>query len=187
MRLTTLKTYTVAAAAGLASLPAAHAWGAAGHEIVATIAQIHLHPTVLAEVCSILYPGAQLTDGGSPPCHLSRVATWADQVRRQPKYRATGPLHYIGSKDDHPSGTCAFPGEHGWAGKPDVNVLGAIRNTTGILEDYVLGGARADSAEEAMKFLIHFLGDMHMPLHLTGRDRGGNSVRVAFDGRVTSE
>lgn len=187
MRLTTLKAYTFTAAAGLASLPATRAWGAAGHEIVATIAQIHLHPTVLSEVCSILYPGAQLASDGGPPCYISRVATWADQVRRQPRYRQTGPMHYIGATDDHPSGTCAFPGEHGWAGKTDVNVLGAIRNTTGTLVDYVTGGADAESAEEAMKFLIHFLGDMHMPLHLTGRDRGGNSVRVAFDGRVTSE
>jgi hypothetical protein len=41
-------------------------------------------------------------------------------------------------------------------------------------------------ANEALKFLVHFLGDMHMPLHLTGRDRGGNSDKVLFDGRVTN-
>ncbi|CAL1708981.1 unnamed protein product [Somion occarium] len=37
-----------------------------------------------------------------------------------------------------------------------------------------------------MKFLIHFIGDMHMPLHLTGRYRGGNGAKVTFDGRVTN-
>lgn len=42
-------------------------------------------------------------------------------------------------------------------------------------------------AQDALKFLIHFLGDMHMPLHLTGRDRGGNGIKVSFDGRVTSK
>lgn len=180
--------YALAAAAGLAGLPATLAWGAAGHEIVATIAQIHLHPTVLYEVCSILYPGSDLTSSdGKPPCYLSRVATWADQVRMKPQYRYTASMHYVGATDDHPSETCAFPGERGWAGRKDVNVLGAIRNMTNILEDYTMGMADPSQAEEAMKFLIHYLGDMHMPLHLTGRERGGNGMKVTFDGRVTSK
>jgi hypothetical protein len=69
-------------------------------------------------------------------------------------------------------------------------VLGAIKNVTGILEEYA--GERAGAytydarAAEALKFLVHFVGDMHMPLHLTGRERGGNGARVTFDGRHTS-
>jgi len=43
-----------------------------------------------------------------------------------------------------------------------------------------------DAANEALKFLIHFMGDMHMPLHLTGRDRGGNSNKVLFNHRQTN-
>jgi len=43
-----------------------------------------------------------------------------------------------------------------------------------------------DAAQVALKFLIHFVGDMHMPLHLTGRDRGGNGIKVSFDSRVTN-
>lgn len=56
----------------------------------------------------------------------------------------------------------------------------------------------------ALRFLVHFMGDLHMPLHLTGRDRGGNEGmsydlpkqialigefldRVRFDGRITSK
>ncbi|TCD68399.1 hypothetical protein EIP91_010908 [Steccherinum ochraceum] len=187
MRLISARSLAIAAVAGLTALPTASAWGAAGHEIVATIAQIHLHPTVLAEVCEILYPGSSLvsTDAG-PPCYISRVATWADQVRRQPQYRHTASWHYIGAVEDHPSQTCVFPGTRGWAGKTDVNVLGAVRNMTTVLEDYTMGTADSSQAEEAMKFLIHFMGDMHMPLHLTGRERGGNGVRVTFDGRVTN-
>ena len=60
-------------------------------------------------------------------------------------------------------------------------MLSAIRNTTGWLE------AEYDGAEEALKFLIHFVGDLHQPLHLTGRDKGGNGAKVRFDGRITSE
>ena len=42
----------------LATIPTAHAWGAAGHEIVATIAQIHLPKPVLSVVCDILNPSS---------------------------------------------------------------------------------------------------------------------------------
>ncbi|KAI0790376.1 S1/P1 nuclease-domain-containing protein [Abortiporus biennis] len=172
---------------GLANIPGVYGWGAAGHEIVATIAQIYLHPAVLADVCSILYPGSSANSSSNePPCYISKVATWADQVRRSPQYRYTGVLHYIGAKDDHPSSTCAFPGSSGWAGKTNENVLGAIRNMSSILDGYIYGVVENNRAEEALKFLVHFLGDMHQPLHLTGRERGGNGVKVTFDGRLTN-
>ena len=60
-------------------------YGLAGHEIVATIAQIHLHPTVRSRLCEILPPQAK--------CHLAPVASWADQVKGH--YRATAPMHYV--------------------------------------------------------------------------------------------
>ncbi|KAJ7162190.1 phospholipase C/P1 nuclease domain-containing protein [Mycena filopes] len=165
------------------------AWGAAGHEIAATIAQIHLHPSVLPVMCEILNFTSQ--NPNEPQCHLAPVATWADKLRY--KMRWSAPLHYIGAVDDHPSQTCAFPGSRGWAGKQGGNVLGAIRNVTTILEDSVYYGKAGklsaheyDAANEALKFLIHFMGDAHMPLHLTGRDRGGNSDKVLFSGRQTN-
>ena len=128
-----------------------------------------------------------------PQCHLAPIAAWADKIRFRMRWSA--PLHYVGSVDDHPSQTCAFPGRHGWAGKKGGNVLGAIRNTTGLLNDWTTrsqNNARMDAfvnddaANEALKFLVHFMGDLHMPLHLTSRDRVGNSVKVRFGGRITS-
>lgn len=176
---------------GLSALPSALAWGAAGHEIVATIAQMHLHPAVLPVLCDILDPpSAQFPRSSSsadyPPCHLAPIAAWADRVRRSPAYRYTAPLHYVGALDDLPSEACEFPGARGWAGKRDGNVLAAVRNSTTTLADFLDGEAGAREGEEALKFLVHFIGDMHMPLHLTGRERGGNGARVTFDGRVTS-
>ena len=103
--------------------------------------------------------------------------------------RWSGPLHYVGGHGDHPPQQCLFPGPDGWDGREGINVLSGIRNTTGLLAEWVqAGGPGGDPvAEEALKFLIHFLGDLHMPLHLTGRDRGGNSDKVRWDGRITSE
>jgi hypothetical protein len=130
------------------------------------------------------------TNPNEPQCHLAPVAAWADKLRY--KMRWSAPLHYVGAVGDHPSQTCAFPGTRGWAGRQNGNVLGAIRNVTTILEDSVYYSGKAstseyDAANEALKFLIHFMGDMHMPLHLTGRDRGGNSDKVLFSNRQTSQ
>ncbi|TFY80568.1 hypothetical protein EWM64_g3443, partial [Hericium alpestre] len=88
MRLSKILTGGVVLALG--SLPGAEAWGAAGHEIVATIAQIHLQPSVLPILCSILYP-----DSASPTCFLAPVSTWADRYKYRMRWSAA--LHYVGA------------------------------------------------------------------------------------------
>jgi len=169
-------------------LPAVLGWGAAGHEIVATIAQIHLHPTVYTSMCTIL--NFTSNNPNEPQCHLAPIAAWADRIRYNMRWSA--PLHYVGALDDYPSKTCAFPGERGWAGSRGGNVLGAVRNVTNMLEDWATAvdqvntNSENGAANEAFKFLVHFMGDLHMPLHLTGRDRGGNSNKVRFSGRITN-
>ena len=129
------------------------------------------------------------------------MATWADSVRYRSGFRWSAPLHYVGAVGDHPSDSCVFPGDRGWSSRQGGNVLAGIRNVTGLLEDFVKeskAGVRVQTgvkrtvddglgtAQEALKFLFHFLGDLHQPLHLTGRDRGGNGDKVSWDGRVTS-
>ncbi|KAJ8502243.1 hypothetical protein ONZ51_g109 [Trametes cubensis] len=183
-------TLPVGLAVGLVSLPRAYAWGAAGHEIVATIAQIHLSKPVLSLVCDILHPSLNLAtnpeDEAYPPCHLASIASWADKIRMRPEYRYTAPLHYVNAVDDAPPHACPFPGTHGWQGRPTGNILAAIGNVTHVLRDFVRGERGAGDAEEALKFLVHFMGDMHQPLHMSGREKGGNGVRVAWNGRVTN-
>ncbi len=56
-----------------------------GHEIVATIAQIHLHPQVRDKLCGILPEAAH--------CHLAPIAAWADTIRRG--YPGTAQMHYV--------------------------------------------------------------------------------------------
>ncbi|KAH8977743.1 S1/P1 nuclease-domain-containing protein [Lactarius hatsudake] len=65
--------------------------------------------------------------------------------------------------------------QHGRLGRKTVR---ASASTRGTFAD--------ERASEALKFLIHFVGDMHQPLHLTGRNRGANGVKVSFDGRNTN-
>jgi len=82
-------------------------------------------------------------------------------------------MHYINANLDHPQDHCEF-GEHGWMNE-DVNVLTAIMNYTKAVMD--------GEGDIPLRFLVHFMGDLHQPLHLTGRDMGGNGgecSRVAF-------
>ncbi|KAG6828220.1 hypothetical protein H0H92_008753 [Tricholoma furcatifolium] len=176
MRLSSVSLLLVAA-----NLPSALAWGAAGHEIVATIAQIHLHPNVLPALCNILSVDSNVDEDFQ--CHLAPISTWADRLKNRMRWSAS--MHYVGGIGDHPPQLCKFPGSKGWEG-PNANVLLGIRNTTDLLAQFVEGKSGVKTASEALKFLVHFVGDMHQPLHLTGRDRGGNSDKVRFGQRTTN-
>ncbi|ODN82133.1 hypothetical protein L202_02437 [Cryptococcus amylolentus CBS 6039] len=161
-----MKLLSLALAAATA-LPTALSWGAAGHEMVATIAQIHLHPSTKEKLCRILPPEAN--------CHLAPIAAWADQIRN--RYRGTAPMHYINGKGDHPQDHCEF-GEHGWVNE-DVNVVTAIQNFTRAITD----GKGGRDVDIPLRFLVHFIGDAHQPLHLAGRLKGGNGAMFLFEGR----
>lgn len=83
-------------------------------------------------------------------------------------------MHYINANLDHPQDHCEF-GEHGWMNE-DVNVLTAIMNYT----EAVMDG----QGDIPLRFLVHFMGDLHQPLHLAGRDKGGNGAIFKFEGHT---
>lgn len=203
------------ALAGLATIiEPVLAWDAVGHETVATIAQVYLHPSALPVICSLLGidvdPRANSTKEMRAKCQLASIATWADKERLNMKWSAA--MHYVGAVGDYPRPVCQFPGTDGWSGVKSVNILDATKNVTGILASWS-GISERDDARflqrlpltpqvpdpqaleawthhdlpgpkemEAFRFLVHFLGDLHQPLHLTGRNVGGNLVNVTFEG-----
>ncbi|KXN89137.1 Nuclease S1 [Leucoagaricus sp. SymC.cos] len=161
--------------------PCVYSWGPNGHAVVATIAQIYTRPAALNSVCQLLSPGE--TSLTLSPCSLASVASWADTNKGQMLWSA--PLHYVGAVNDKPPNACAFPGPNGWNGQPGVNVFAGIHNTSQILLDWASHGSNGPSvglATEALKFIIHFFGDVQMPLHLTGFLRGGNQAAVCLNG-----
>ncbi|GAA5832034.1 hypothetical protein JCM11251_002795 [Rhodosporidiobolus azoricus] len=186
MRLTT--TSLIGAALGVAAPAYVYAWGAAGHEIVSTIAEIHLHPPVLAYIQSSLLPS--YANG-----HLAPIASWADRIKRTHEYAGwSGVLHYASWEGDHPPDRCAWMGEEGEKGQggwhSDKDVLNAIANYTTRLEqnpeDADPSSFRFAYSWVSFNFLTHFLGDVHQPLHLTSRERGGNGDFVLWEGRRTN-
>jgi hypothetical protein len=146
------------------SLPA-FAWGPEGHSLVARIAGAQLTPAVRARVMAILGPGNT----------MSSVASWADAIRdhRPETYNwhfVDIPIHarHLVMARDCPKDNC---------------VLGVIPKLRQTLADAT---ATPQQRREALMFLIHFIGDMHQPLHCSNNgDKGGNGVKVEFNGRHT--
>ncbi|TPX35661.1 hypothetical protein SmJEL517_g01944 [Synchytrium microbalum] len=155
----------------LANLVAtSYGWGLEGHRVTATIAQHFLSQAAKDAVYSILDPRYR--------GQLGPIASWADEIKRNPAYAWSRPYHYVDSHDNPPT-TCLFKASDCEDG---VCVTSAIANYTKILQDCRVTMA---SKNEALKFLTHYIGDIAQPLHVSGRARGGNEAHCTFDGHST--
>ncbi|QRV96017.1 S1/P1 nuclease [Ceratobasidium sp. AG-Ba] len=155
---------TAALSSALLAAPA-WAWGDNGHKITATIAQIHLLPSAHNAICGILPQNYS--------CSLAAIASWPDEVKKLPQWKHTGQRHFVNAINDHPPQKCVF-GEEGWKA-PSENILQAIVDTT-----RELNSTTGEKQDIALRFLTHYLGDVHQPMHLTGRDVGGNIIPVKY-------
>jgi S1/P1 Nuclease len=165
----------------VSAAPHALAWGCDGHKTVAYLAfeRLNSHArTAVIELLNHLPPERGLSH--YCPADTNRfveVSTWADDIRVQKP--ATGPWHFI----DLALGTtmvdpkyCPFP--------PGC-VITAIQNDVATLRDL---NASAGDRAVALLFLIHFVGDLHQPLHdTTNNDRGANCLPVSFFGQQPQE
>jgi hypothetical protein len=114
--------------------------------------------------------------GGAMRDAMADAATWADDVRGE---RKNGPWHYI----DIPRGSQRGPLEP-FCGQEGC-VTRAISEQLAILKD-----KNADAAKraDALRYVIHFVGDLHQPLHtITNADEGGNCVPVKYFRRSPHE
>jgi hypothetical protein len=155
---------------GLISRPA-QAWWDEGHQIVAEIAARHLSKSARAEIEALL---ADLPEYSTMPA----AATWPDRVAKlDPKFAFAFQSHFVNVE------TRLSPGE---LHELCLQKAGCV--ATGIAWSIeVLRSTRASRPEraEALRFLIHFVGDAHQPLH-AGRaaDKGGNDIgRLLLIGR----
>ena len=150
----------------LAFAPSLFAWGNEGHSLIARIAAGQLTPAARARVLALLGPDKT----------LGSVASWADDIRRS---RAdSGPWHFIDIQitDSHLEMARDCP-------KNDC-VIAKIADFQKVLQD---PSASPDQQREALMFIVHFVGDMHQPLHCSDHhDRGGNGQRVHFNDRDTN-
>lgn len=108
--------------------------------------------------------------------YLAGVATWADSIRYTKWGHFTGVFHFIDAHDNPPT-NCTVDYERDC--KEEGCVVSAIGNYTSRLLDSSLP---AWERAQAGKFVVHFVGDIHQPLHTEDVARGGNGIYVRFDG-----
>lgn len=178
-----LRTTAAFAIAALTVQPA-FAWGDKGHEIVASIARDRLTPATKAWVDAIL---AKDTDTLTAPDMISR-ATWADKWRDS-GHRETASWHFVDQELVGPDlKTACF-------GYPKANDPPSAGPAQDCVVDKIsefekeLGDPATPDAERllALKYILHFVGDVHQPLHASdNQDRGGNCVPVSLGGQRTT-
>jgi hypothetical protein len=134
-----------------------------GHRIVATVAEHQLTPRARAEVDRLLAlePGAT----------LASVSTWADEHRT----RQTVRWHFVNFPRE---ARCRYDAARDCRGGRCV--VAAIERERKAL----LSSAPDDERLEALKYLVHFVADVHQPLHAGyADDRGGNRVQLQAYGK----
>jgi hypothetical protein len=142
----------------------ASAWGADGHHAVADLAASRLTTQAAAEVARLL--------ALEPGSTLASISTWPDDVRAL----TTAKWHYVNFE----AGDCHYDeAKHCPGGQC---VVGAIEKQANILSS-----AAADVERlKALKYMVHFLADIHQPLHAGyAHDRGGNSFQLRWHGHGT--
>jgi hypothetical protein len=160
------------------------AWGPGGHMIVAHIAYARLNARAKAEVDKLIALSIEPSDITAKSLDFVNASHWPDDLRPVKAFADTLPEHFAD-----------FPFSPDETELPDLpaadNVIVALKKDLGILKSDASDAERA----QALRFIIHFVGDIHQPLHCSTRvteqfpdgDRGGNEfvVRlVGTDGKV---
>jgi hypothetical protein len=169
-----MKAAWLAALLALVPLQQANGWGQEGHSIVAEIAQRRLDPDTLRKVKVLL--GGEVS--------MASVASWADDYRAQ--HRETAGWHFV----DIPLDQNTYdPARDCNPNKGDC-IIHMIARFRAAVSDC---SKPLTERSEALRFLIHFVGDVHQPLHAETKlnpdgtdDKGGNDVTVTFFGQKTN-
>jgi hypothetical protein len=166
--------HVLLALAWLFTAAPAHAWGPAGHRIVARLAERELAPATRTALAPLL--------AAAHANSLPDVATWADELRDERGQRrlwhATSALHFV----NFAAPDCRYVAPRDC--RDGRCVVAAIERYARVLGDR---SQSRDERAEALRFVVHFVADVHQPLHAGYRsDRGGNRHQVRLDGRGTN-
>ncbi|HNP18012.1 MAG TPA: S1/P1 nuclease [Fulvivirga sp.] len=134
-------------------------WGLTGHRVVGQVAENHLSKKAKSKIQSIL--GDET---------LAIVSVWMDEERSNPKYDHTVDWHWVTIPDGM---TYAETVKN-----PNGDVIATINR---LIVELKAGGLTKEQEIERIKMLVHFVGDIHQPLHVGKEgDRGGNAVKVKW-------
>jgi hypothetical protein len=137
---------------------------------------------------------------------MQTAASWPDVIKQQQQYSWSEVLHYINPANEYPPFECLYENDL-LIYSNELNISTALLNyTTRIVqaEEQRISldskeGSEGDPAvifgviyEQPISdrvsdllFLVHYVGDIHQPLHTTGREEGGNHIKVTFGDSLT--
>lgn len=159
------------------------AWNVDVHNQIGFMAEQFLEPetsTLLAQLLEPKYEGS-----------VGRAAGWADAYAHTAEGRFSYQWHWIDTHDQPPA-FCHLDYEQDCA--KGGCVVSAIANQTGILRECIqelrssgVVSSRGSNltCSYALKWVAHFFGDIHQPLHASGRAVGGNTYKVIFANQTT--
>lgn len=141
------------------------AWGPRGHRVAGRVAEARLTPKAKAAVKALLEPGESLAD----------ASTWADDFRDQ--VPGSTPWHFVNVPITEERYHARYCDDRRGC------VVDKIREFRKTVVDKT---QPIKKRREALRFLVHLIEDLHMPLHVGTReergrsDRGGNNLQVQF-------
>ena len=151
------------------------AWGGYGHRTTAAIALANVKPETRAAIARLLRYEKEL---GTPECPLTTLedaAVWADCIRgTRWRWGYTAAWHYRTTpicEEYRPFANCSGGN----------CVTAQIERSQRLLADESMPAA---IRLEALAFMVHFVGDIHMPLHSGDKDDRGGNDRVTDYGIV---
>jgi hypothetical protein len=156
-------------------------WGAGGHMMVASIAFQRLNPKAKAKANELLAIAINPATVSAKSKDFVNASHWADDLRPFEEFDSFKPLHFIDQPFSN-DGT-ALPAD---LPEPD-NIVKALQDNVNILKT----STNKDAQAQALRLIIHFVGDIHQPLHCATRvtralpegDRGGNLVSIKIAGK----
>ena len=134
-------------------------WGATGHRVVGKIADTHLSSKAKREIRKLLKRKS-----------LAFVSTFGDEIKSDKRYNKFYSWHYINMNLDELYANADK--------NPDGDLITGIEYCKKIIKD-----KNASDEDKAfyLKLLIHFIGDMHQPMHIGRReDKGGNNIKLQW-------
>jgi len=141
------------------SINASEDWGKTGHRTTGEIAQKYLTKKTKQAINKLL-------DGHS----IAFVSNYGDEVKSDSNYREFSPWHYVN-----------FPFESTYEEHPKSDKGDIIVGINTCIE--VLKNEKSSREDKVfyLKMLIHFMGDLHQPLHNgLAEDKGGNDFQVRW-------
>ncbi|MBT0670362.1 S1/P1 nuclease [Novosphingobium profundi] len=148
------------------------AWGAMGHRTVGAIAWANVKPTTRQAITRLL---AHQREIDTPECAMKTIedaAVWPDCIKGERwRWAFASSWHYhdqpvcgdFNLKDECRDGNC---------------VTAQIERNEKLLADRKLAPVLR---LQALAFVVHFVGDVHQPLHVgENHDMGGNAVKADY-------